>query len=327
MQKMFSLCRGTERFCDYDLSVISIDDYEGFFNGLPNIIYKKVDSIRFNLDLYHKYDDYRVEMSDEDQSIIDESIYTHKRRFPHYLFKILNLTLPKSRRLKSLEISGFRIPSGYVDEFIKSANKCRTLREIKLNGFSLELKKFQAMLAAWSPFRFFKLGFRNCNIDEEAKNDVLRYLQLTDGTKEWKLTELDLNGNNFKKEDLSRFAHILNKCRGIENEDNDDEKSTTQSSDSAYDNTSKSRSRSFAKRSAASKPSRLSEDDEYAFEEEEEEEEFFEEEEEEEEAYETTTSTHTRSTRTKTRSYANTYEDDEGSHNYEYEEEEDYEYD
>lgn len=207
--EMYKLCRGSEKHCNFDLSSISMDVYYQFFTGLPNFIYKKVRSVRFSLDLYHKYDDTEIDINDRDQEILDFSIHANKRKFTHYLFKIINKTLPRSRTITNLEIDGFRIPSKYFDDFVDAVKKCRSLQSIKIDNSLLNADQFLRILDYWSPYQFTSLSFVNDNLQTtQVAPEISIFLNKT-GKRTWKLQTLNLSENGFTKDQIASFNKLI----------------------------------------------------------------------------------------------------------------------
>lgn len=209
-QEMYELGEGNERSCSFDFSKISIDEYYPFFNGLPNFIYKKIEKLKFDTDLYHSYDDNDKEMSEEDQIYLLNSIKTKKNKYPHYLFKILNATLPKSIKLTSLSIDGIRIPTTYFDGFVKSAARCHPLKVLKIENSPLSTDQFLKILRQWTPYHFEVLSFKRDRLNpSEVSEDIAKYLEQT-SSKTWKLEILALDDNDFPSKQLANFKNAIN---------------------------------------------------------------------------------------------------------------------
>ena len=115
VQELYELGNGDETQVSYDFSVIPADLYERFFRPLSNLIYKKVDTIRFSCDLNAR-EEKQLNKNMRSQKIIEKSIMKQRPNYSNYLFKILSIVLPKSKRLKYIHISNFKIPSLCVDE-------------------------------------------------------------------------------------------------------------------------------------------------------------------------------------------------------------------
>lgn len=289
-QEMYELAEGNERFCSFDFSRISIDEYYPFFKGLPNFIYKKIEKVNFNTDLYHSYDDKDKDFSDEDQSCLLNSIKTQKNKYPHYLFKILNSTLPRSIKLTSLTINGIRIPSTYFDDFVKSASKCRPLRTLKVEDSPLSTEQFLKILRQWNPYHFQVLSFKRDRLRPSDVSESINDYLLQSSEKQWRLETLSLDDNDFSKSQLTNFKKLIN--NQLSGHEDDSQLTRSHKSKSQRSRMSTSQNRKKIEEAEQIQEQQEyeeqleEEEEEELFEEEEEEEEEFEEEEEEEEEYE-----------------------------------------
>ena len=300
-QEMYELGNGNVNSCSFDFSQISIDDYYPFFKGLPNFIYKKVEKVNFNTKLYHEYDDNDKEMSEEDQNYILNSIKTQKRKYPHYLFKILNSTLPRSTKLSSLVIDGIRIPTSYFDDFVKAASKCRTLRVLKIEDSPLSTEQFLKILKQWSPYHFKVLSFKKDHLNPtDVYKSITNYLKQPSTGKTWKLEVFSVDDNDFSSSQLSNIKKLINNQINPQNDNSNISSKRNRTSPKVQEEPqshkkSKRSNRFSNDEKESEEQSQLEEEEEeedfgeeeeeFGEEEEEEEEEFEEEEEEEEEAY------------------------------------------
>ncbi|OHT15050.1 hypothetical protein TRFO_42742 [Tritrichomonas foetus] len=206
--EILNICNGSLRYCDFDFSKIDYDDYTGLFNGLPNIVYKKVDSIRFSTD-FQQQCLIATEVSEEDRQILDQSIALNRKRYNHYLYHILNNMLPKGKQIRSLCIDHIDIPSKYVNDFIHSCSVCPTLREFELDNVDLQDEAFLLLLEKFSPFKFTKIVLRRCGITDEVDEKVCDFLSVENNNKKWHLEIFDLSDNGFSPDELKNYLQIL----------------------------------------------------------------------------------------------------------------------
>ena len=206
--RMYELGRGNRDRCVFDMSRISIDDYYGFFGGLPNVVYKKCKSITFNTDLDIK--DRERDTTEEEQEIVKHSILGLKPRFSHYLMKILNQTLPKSKELNELILREIKIPTSYFSDFMASLARSRFLRVIELHGMTISDESASLMFQKLSPFKFTRIVATECNISSHLFAEVCDYLKqgIPEG-KRWKLEYLDLSDNFFSESQMQTFRKLL----------------------------------------------------------------------------------------------------------------------
>lgn len=206
--RMYELGRGNRDRCVFDMSRISIDDYYGFFGGLPNVVYKKCKSITFNTDLDIK--DRERDTTEEEQEIVKHSILGLKPRFSHYLMKILNQTLPKSKELNELILREIKIPTSYFSDFMASLARSRFLRVIELHGMTISDESASLMFQKLSPFKFTRIVATECNISSHLFAEVCDYLkqEIPEG-KRWKLEYLDLSDNFFSESQMQTFRKLL----------------------------------------------------------------------------------------------------------------------
>ena len=206
--RMYELGRGNKNACVFDFSRISIDDYYGFFTGLPNIVYKKCKSLTFNTALDIK--DREDETTSEEKAILNSSIMVHKPRFSHYLYKVLNQTMPKSKELNEVIVYDVKIPSNYFSDFVTSLARSRFLRVIELHGITIPDEHAALMFEKLSPFKFTRIVASNCNISSHLYRAVLAFLsqEVPEG-KKWKLEVLDLSENFFVPKQMAEIARLL----------------------------------------------------------------------------------------------------------------------
>ena len=206
--RMYELGRGNKNACVFDFSRISIDDYYGFFNGLPNMVYKKCKSLTFNTELDIK--DREDETTSEEKRILNNSIMVLKPRFSHFLYKILNQTMPKSKELNEVIVYDVKIPSNYFSDFVTSLARSRFLRVIELHGITIPDEHAALMFEKLSPFKFTRIVASNCNISSHLYRAVLAFLsqEVPEG-KKWKLEVLDLSENFFVPKQMAEIARLL----------------------------------------------------------------------------------------------------------------------
>ena len=206
--EILQLCNGSPRFCEFDFSVLSIDDYTGLFNGLPNIVYKKVDSLKFSIDHKDRMDSNHIDDSDS-RLLYENSILYNRHRYNHYLYKILSNMVPRSKQLRSLSISRIQLPEKYRSDFFQGCSVCATLREIQLEHVSIENEGLKLALQKFSPFKFVKIVFRDCKITDDVYEDIKDYLKVENRAKRWLLETFDLAENLFSDDELRNILNLL----------------------------------------------------------------------------------------------------------------------
>lgn len=215
--EMYNLgAEGSDKdFCTFDFSYISIDDYKGFFNTLPNMIYKKCISLRLcndfekslerNLhkDTVNSEEDSQLNKRiDQDIKTFEYSIRFKKPGYSNYLAKIVGKALPRTKLLTSLEFD--QIPfSGESFRIVTNAiKKARILRSITFANMTIEDKDFIYFLENISPFRLDRISFINCHITGESYEALKEYVNRKPSVKEQnqgrQFAKLILKGNGIK---------------------------------------------------------------------------------------------------------------------------------
>jgi hypothetical protein len=220
-REIYKLCDGGANFCDIDFSSISFDDYEGLFNGLPNVVYKKAEGLRFSRDLDVKRVRADEALTDTEKRRLSDSIAVLRDRFEHYLFKILNQTLPRSKGLNRLVISGLKVPTKYFRDFIPACARCKTLRRLRIDGVNILDELAELIFTTLSPYRLEQLSLVDCNISSGIYEKVTEFLtQGADdpGARVWRLKVLDLRENLFTPEQLREVERLLTWRRSLKAE-------------------------------------------------------------------------------------------------------------
>ena len=209
-EQMHALGNGDMVSCSWDFSKISIDDYNGFFSTLPNILYKKVRHARFCVD-YEKSLAHNPSATDEDVRVLDYSIKQKKPRFSWMLAKVIARTLPRSKLLTSLTISGIPMRHSDVQAMFKAIPKCRTLKAIVVEDMPIRNEDFEYLLSVISPYRMTEVSFVNCGLSSEIYQPLVRFLKKEPPTElhDWTFKKLRLDGNDIGAREFSVIDGIL----------------------------------------------------------------------------------------------------------------------
>ena len=209
-EQMHALGNGDMVSCSWDFSKISIDDYNGFFSTLPNILYKKVRHARFCVD-YEKSLAHNPSATDEDVRVLDYSIKQKKPRFSWMLAKVIARTLPRSKLLTSLTISGIPMRHSDVQAMFKAIPKCRTLKAIVIEDMPIRNEDFEYLLSVISPYRMTEVSFVNCGLSSEIYQPLVRFLKKEPPTElhDWTFKKLRLDGNDIGAREFSVIDGIL----------------------------------------------------------------------------------------------------------------------
>jgi hypothetical protein len=209
-REIYKICGGSQQLCSFDFSSISFDEYEGLFNGLPNIVYKKAEELRFSRDLYVKRERADEPLSESEKRRLSDSIAINRDRFEHYLFKILNQTLPRSKGLKRLVISGLNVPTKYFRDFIPACAKCKTLRKLTIENVNILDDIGELIFKHLSPYRLEELSLIDCNLSATIFDRVSEYLTYgAEDPRIWRLKTLNLSENLFAPEQTQEIARLL----------------------------------------------------------------------------------------------------------------------
>ena len=208
-KEMYELCHGDMAHCTYDLSVLSIDDYDGFFNTLPQLVYKKVKSLRFCNDYAAKLESPGYEASDSEVRDYEYSIKNQKPGYSSYIAKIVSQVLPRTKLLTHLEFD--RIPFN-GESFRAIADAVKRSYRIKSVSFAntrVNDDDFVYFLRTVSPYKLDNISFVNCQISEKVYDTVREFLSrqpAKDDNKkdgEWRLATLNLDERLITSENVT----------------------------------------------------------------------------------------------------------------------------
>ena len=179
LQEMFQL--GTEgssvNRAEFDFSAISVDDFSGFFNTLPNLIYKKCRNIRFCNDFGNAIEENpENNVSENDIRQYERSIRITKPGYPIYLAKIISKVLPKSKLLTNLEFDRISLSPQSFKEITNAIKKSR-LKSIKFANLKIQDDDFQYFLSKISPYRLENIVIENCQITDKSSDAIQAFLE------------------------------------------------------------------------------------------------------------------------------------------------------
>jgi hypothetical protein len=206
---MYEICGGDKSFCNFDLSRIPSTDYEGFFNGITNIIYKKCQHIRFSCDLEERIKE-GDPVTKEELADFNNSIKSQRPRSARYLAKILAQILPRSKMLRKLVLKDIEIPSSYFRDFVIACSRCPVLRILELEGVTISYEDSVLIFERLSPFRLEEISLVACGLRDRLYEHVSKFLtQRTPAGKVWKLCVLNLADNHFKPHHIGEIPKLL----------------------------------------------------------------------------------------------------------------------
>lgn len=179
LQEMFQL--GTEgssvNRAEFDFSAISVADFYGFFNTLPNLIYKKCRNVRFCNDFGNAIEENpENNVSENDIRQYERSIRNTKPGYPIYLAKIISKVLPKSKLLTNLELDRISLSPQSFKEIVNAIRKSR-LKSIKFANLKIQDDDFQYFLSKISPYRLENIVIENCQITDKSSDAIQAFLE------------------------------------------------------------------------------------------------------------------------------------------------------
>jgi hypothetical protein len=209
---MYKLGDGGPDSCNFDFSCIPGDLFDKFFGSLPNFIWKACSSIRFSLDLNIQSANDRTPPDE-----LESSIYYTQQHFSHWLFKILNETVPKSRTLKSLSLTHIHIPNHYFKGFIMACSRSSVLDSLEIQSTSISDEQAAFIFQKLSPFQLKDLILIDCRIPPSVFEDVSTFLhQPPPDDVDWQLQTLDLTDNFFSAGQFNQIQGWIQKRRAGE---------------------------------------------------------------------------------------------------------------
>lgn len=192
-----------KEYCTYDFSFISIDDYTGFFNTLPNMIYKKCDHLRFCNDFERSLEERNLR-SDSQEINRDFKTYEYSIRFKkpgysNYLAKIIGRALPRTRFLTSLEFDQIPFSEESFKLVTDAIRKTRRIKSITFANMKIEDNDFIYFLENVSPYRLDSISFINCHISGNTYDALNKYVNESEApSNSAKFAKLILKGNGIK---------------------------------------------------------------------------------------------------------------------------------
>jgi hypothetical protein len=214
-EEVYELGGGDMISCDWDLSKIPGHEYEPFFLGLGNVLYKKVAQGRFSIASLHE-----LEASDSGvRNEVDDSIASKVCRDRRRLLKVFRRVLPVTKTLKSLIIDRIPFSAGEVNSLLQAAARSPRLESLILVNVNVTAAAFRQFLRATSPAQFQQIVFQNCGLSDIAATDAIRFLRSAPPGK-WKLMRLDLPDNEIDGETLSQIDDLVSRRGAVDFEEN-----------------------------------------------------------------------------------------------------------
>ena len=212
---MYKFGGGDEHFVSYDFSILNYEKFEPFFNTLPNMIYKKIERVSFSCQL----DAECGKAGKVDQKRLDtlkDSILLKKPTFLPYLIKILTKTLPKTKRLISLEFVSMKIPSDLMIALFDAIGTCKTLQRLYFKNVKTKDEDFQHLLKLISPYQYKSISFINCSLTSASFEAIKEFIERTpEMTSQYVRTikEFNVDDCNFTFEELNTIEELVNEAR------------------------------------------------------------------------------------------------------------------
>lgn len=206
-EEMYELgAEGSNReSCTFDFSFINSDDYYvGFFNTLPNMIYKKCVHLRFCNDFERALEERNMRTDSEDINkdfkTYENSIRFKKPGYSNYLAKIVGKALPRTKLLTSLEFDQIPFSEESFRLITNAIKKTRELKSITFSNLKVQDKDFEYFLEKVSPFRLDNISFINCHISGNTYDALKEYVNKKEdpANKSSKFTKIILKGNGIK---------------------------------------------------------------------------------------------------------------------------------
>lgn len=231
-RQMYDIGNGDMVSCTYDFSEIPDSYYEGFFNGLPQLLYKKVKTVRFCNDAILKIEK-QHDATDSELKNFKKTIKYCNSNYSHYLAKIIWRVLPRSKLLNSLTLDRIPLRSDEFRNIADSARKCKSLRSITFSNIDIKDEDFVYFIEKVSPYRLERIEFTNCQLTADIYNTVLEFIKRPPpqgkGTNmvnsDWKLKVFNLDRNDLAPENLDIIDAMMQKK--VHPNDSDDQATLT----------------------------------------------------------------------------------------------------
>lgn len=250
-EEMYNLgAEGSNRkYCSFDFSFLSIDDYQGFFNTLPNMIYKKCESLRFCNDFERSLEERNLRTDsneiNQDFKTYEYSIRFKKPGYSNFLAKIIGKALPRTKLLTSLEFDQIPFSGESFRHITDAVKKTRMIKSITFANLKIEDTDFIYFLNNISPYRLDSITFINCHITGSTYDALNEYIHKkpsnNDSKYQPKFAKLILKGNGikynqktgeiyrrFKPDDVINERDIIEINMNWDDENENDQNSATQ---------------------------------------------------------------------------------------------------
>ena len=210
-QTMYEIGGGDKHFCSFDFSILPDEQYEKFFNSLPNLIYKKLEKVSFNCDFQFSYAA-SGKSSVRKENLISDSIANKRPKFIPYLTKILKFVLPKSKTLKSIEFSAMHIPRGMLSIILSSISKSKSLDSVIFKNIQIHDEYVIRFLSQISPYQYYEVSFPHCGLTSACYPAIKTFIRQRPKTSviDRKLTTMNLEGCAFSSRELATISGLIN---------------------------------------------------------------------------------------------------------------------
>jgi hypothetical protein len=203
---------GNATFCHWDFSRIPAAEYEPFFIGLPNVVYKKVQDVRFSVDLLRMIRSSTASISDSDRHLCSQSIAGQVHRYSRRLVKILTKTLPRTKLLVSLKIDGLDLTREQVAQVLTAVTQSKTLETVGFANVPVPSAAVSRFLDAGSAYRLRQIAFVHCDLRADVATNAIQFIQAAPREfrgRTWALTALDLSENDVDGQVQSQIDLLL----------------------------------------------------------------------------------------------------------------------
>ena len=227
-QQMYDIGNGDMSYCCFDFSSIPSSNYHGFFNGLPQLLYKKVKSVRFCTDNYLKIEN-ESDRTDAQSIELDRSIFKSNSNYSHYLAKVIWRVLPRAKILISLVVDSIPLRNDEFQQIVDAIRKNKSLRSVTFRNTLIRDDDFIYFLGKVSPYRFETIEFSNCQLTSNVYNKVCEFLNSQPppagsngnmANSEWRLRVFNLDENDISSENIDIIdAMMQKKLHGNETDD------------------------------------------------------------------------------------------------------------
>ena len=208
---MYEIGEGNELKVHFDFSKIEFNIYNEFFNTLPNFLLKKIKSVLFSNNF--------LKNNNENNLIIQNSIFLNKKKYLQYLIKILSRILPQTNNLESLNFSNLNIPKQEFNVLINSIGSSKSLNSLSFNNIEISNENFNNLLNLISPYQYIELNFNNCNLNNSNFNLIKNFITLKPITSKQiyrKIKYFNIENNSFNNEQLKIISNLIEEAKNDE---------------------------------------------------------------------------------------------------------------